>query len=125
MMDAHEAINGLDSYAETLLGLRALADLYEQKSEEHQSLLAQIKEKQTEGRWIAHEIMKNLHKAGTKSDRSGDLTGISAAMKRYVEADKQANEAYKKAEDAAKPNDVVEALNRFRKKIGWETELPV
>jgi len=125
MMDVLEAIKGLDGYAETLLSLRALLDLYEEKSDEHQSLLADIKVKQNEGRSIARAIMKEIHKAGTKSDKSGDLTGISAAMKRYVEADNQANEASKKADEAAKPNEVAEALKRFRAKTGWERELSV
>ena len=118
MMDAHEAIKGLDGYAETLLSLSALLDLYEEKSDEHQSLLADIKVKQTEGRSLARMIMKEIHEVGTKSDRSGELTGISAAMKRYVEADNQANEASKKAEEATKPNKIVEALRRFQEKAG-------
>ena len=122
MMDAHEAIKGLDGYAETLLSLSALLDLYEEKSDEHQSLLADIKKKQTEGRWIAHEIMKDIHNVGTKSDQSGDLTGISAAVKRYVDADNQANEALPKAEEATKPNAVAEAIRRFREKAGLASE---
>ena len=117
-MDTHEAIKGLNSYAETLLSLLALLDLYDETSDEHQSLLSQIKERQTDGRWIAHEIMKDINKVGAKSGRSGDMTGISAAMKRYVEADKQANEAFKKTEGATKPNEVAEALNRFMLKAG-------
>jgi len=122
MMDAHEAIKGLDGYAETLLSLRALLDLYEEKSDEHQSLLDQIKEKQTEGRSIARMIMNDIHKVGTKSDRSGDLAGISTAMKRYVDADNQANEVVTKAEEATKPNAVVEALRLFREKAGLTSD---
>ena len=122
MMDAHEAIKGLDGYAETLLSLLALLDLYEENSEEHQSLLAQMKQKQTDGRWIAHEIMKDIHNVGTKSDQSGDLTGISAAMKRYVDADNQANEVVAKPEEATKPNAVTEALRRFKEKAGLTSE---
>ena len=118
MMDAHEAIKGLDGYAETLLSLRALLDLYEEKSDEHQSLLADIKVKQNEGRSIAREITKDIHKAGAKSDKSGDLTGISSAIKRYVAADHQANEVVMKADEAAKPNKVAEAIRRFKKEAG-------
>jgi hypothetical protein len=116
MMDAHEAIKGLDGYAETLLGLSTLlnAGFCEEKSDQHEALLAQIKQNQTDGRWIANEIMKDLHGVGAKADRSGDLTGISAAMQRYVAADNQATEALKKADKAATPNPTSEAIRRFR-----------
>jgi UDP-N-acetylmuramyl pentapeptide synthase len=122
MIDAHEAIKGLDGYAEALLGLNTLLNLFEEKSDEHQSLLVQIKEKQTDGRWIALEIMKDIHNVGTKSDRSGNLTGISAAIQRYVAADDQANEVLMKAEKATRPNEVVEALRRFRVSAGLVSE---
>lgn len=122
MMNAHEAIKGLDGYAEVLLSLTALLNLYEKKSDEHQSLLVQIKEKQTDGRWLAREILKEIHNVGTKSDRSGDLTGISAAVKRYVAADDQANEVVTKAEEPAKPNEVAEAIRKFRLKAGLASE---
>jgi hypothetical protein len=122
MMDAHEAIKGLDGYAETLLGLDTLLKLYEEKSDEHQALLLQIKETRTDGRWIAREIMKDIRNVGTKADRSGDLTGISAAMQRYIAADDQANQALIKAENATKPNEVAEALREFRLSAGLATE---
>ena len=122
MIDAHEAIKGLDGYAEALLGLNILLNLFEEKSDEHQSLLVQIKEKQTDGRWIALEIMKDIHNVGTKSDRSGNLTGISAAIQRYVAADDQANEVLMKAEKATRPNEVAEALRRFRVSAGLVSE---
>ena len=55
-------------------------------------------------------------------NQTGDLTGISAAMKRYVDADNQANEASKKAEEATKPNAVSEALRRFKEKAGLTSD---
>jgi hypothetical protein len=116
MMNAYEAIKGLDGYAEALLSLNTLLSLYEEKSDEHQSLLLQIKQKQTDGRWVASAIMKDIHEADTKSDRSGGFAGISAAMKRYVAADEQVSEALLKAQNAAKPNKVSEAIERFRLK---------
>ena len=124
MMDAREAIKGLDGYAEALASLIAVlgANWCEEKSDQHETLLAQIKQKQIDGRWIANEIMKEIHTVGTKADGSGDLTGISAAVQRYVAADKQADEALKAAEKAARPNEVAEAINRFRIKAGLSSE---
>jgi hypothetical protein len=50
---------------------------------EHAALLDQIKEKQGDGRWVPLEITKDIHKAGITVDpRSGDLTGIGAAIQR-------------------------------------------
>ena len=130
-MDSLEAIKGLDGYTEILVSLSALlgAKIFDEKSSEHEGLLAQIKEKQTEGRWIALEIMKDIHHVGTKADRSGDLTGISAAIQRYLVADKQATEALKENDEALKkkdkitaPNGVSEALRNFRKKAGLFSE---
>jgi hypothetical protein len=115
-MNAHEAIKGLDGYAEAFASLIVLLDLYEEKSDEHQKLLAQLKQKQADGRWIAREIMKDIHNVGTESNRPGDLTGISGAMKRYVAADGHANEVLLKAENAAKPNKITEAIEKFRLK---------
>src|SRR5216684_3856200 len=116
MMDAHEAIKGLDGYAEALVSLSTLlgASLFEEKSDQHEALLLQIKQKLTDGRWIAQEIMKDIHNVGTKADGSGDLTGISAAIQRYVAADNQANEALKKTAKTAGPNSTAEAIRRFR-----------
>jgi hypothetical protein len=98
MMDAFEAIKGLDGYAEILLSLSALlnAKMFDEKGDEHGVLLAQIKQKQTDGRWIVFEILKDLQNVGAKADRSGDLTGINAAIERYVAADNKANEALMK-----------------------------
>jgi hypothetical protein len=66
--------------------------------------------------------MKEIHYVGTKADRSGDLTGISAAIQRYLVADKQATEALKENDEALKekdkataPNSVSEALHNFGK----------
>jgi hypothetical protein len=127
MMDSLEAIKGLDGYTEILVSLSALlgAKIFDEKGSEHEGLLAQIKEKQTEGRWIALEIMKDIHHVGTKADRSGDVTGISTAIQRYLVADKQAtealkenNEALKKKDKVTAPNSVSEALHNFRKKAG-------
>src|SRR6202022_3295249 len=97
MMDSLEAIKGLDGYTEILVSLSALlgAKIFDEKSNEHEGLLAQIKEKKKEGRWTAREIMKDKPPVGTKADRSGNLTGISAAIQRYLVADKQATEALK------------------------------
>lgn len=122
MMDAHEAIKGLDGYAETLLSLSTLLNLFEEKSDDHQALLLQIKEKQAEGRSIAHATMKKIHNLGTKADRSGDLTGINAAMQRYVAADDQAKQVLMRAKKSTEPNEVVEALRRFRLEQGWVSE---
>jgi len=120
MMDAHEAIKGLDGYAEALVSLSTLlgASLFEEKSDQHEALLLQIKQKLTDGRWIAQEIMKDIHNVGTKADGSGDLTGISAAIQRYVAADNQANEALKKTAKTAGPNSTAEAIRRFRESSG-------
>jgi hypothetical protein len=131
MMDSLEAIKGLDGYTEILVSLSALlgAKIFDEKSSEHEGLLAQIKEKQTEGRLIALEIMKDIHHVGTKADRSGDVTGISTAIQRYLVADKQASEALKEKDEALKekakataPNNVAEALRNFRKKAGLFSE---
>jgi hypothetical protein len=124
MMDALEAIKGLDGYTETLVSLSALlgAKMFDEKSVEHEGLLVQIKEKQRDGRWIALEIMKDIHHVGTKADRSGDVTGISAAIQRYLAADNQASEVLEKKDKATAPNDVAEAIRRFRKSAGLFSE---
>jgi hypothetical protein len=124
MMDALEAIKGLDGYTETLVSLSALlsAKMFDEKSVEHQGLLIQIKEKQRDGRWIALEITKDIHHVGTKADRSGDVTGISAAIQRYLAADNQASEVLEKKDKATAPNDVAEALRKFRKSAGLLSE---
>ena len=130
-MDSLEAIKGLDGYTEILVSLSALlgAKIFDEKSSEHEGLLAQIKEKQTEGRWIALEIMKDIPHVGTKADRSGEVTGISTAIQRYLVADKEATEALKEKDQALKekakataPNNVAEALRNFRKKAGLFSE---
>jgi hypothetical protein len=120
MMDALEAIKGLDGYSETLLSLNALlgAKMFDEKSDEHGTLLAQIKQKQTDGRWIVFEILKDIHHVGTKADRSGDLTGIGAAIERYVAADSKVNEGLKKTDKAAPPGEIAEAVNKFWKSAG-------
>src|SRR3984893_5915239 len=127
MMDSLEAIKGLDGYTEILVSLSALlgAKIFDEKSSEHEGLLAQIKEKQTEGRWIALEIMKDIHHVGTKADRSGDVTSISTAIQRYLVADKEATESVEAKDQALKekvkataPNNVAEALRNFRTKNG-------
>jgi hypothetical protein len=120
MMDALEAIKGLDGYAEILLSLSALlgAKMFDEKSIEYESLLVQIKEKQKDGRLIVRKIMNDIHCVGTKADRSGDLTGIGAAIERYVAADNKANEALKKTDKATAPNEVAEAVRRFRESAG-------
>ena len=122
MMDAVEAIKGLEGYAETLVGLSALLDakMFEEKSNEHEGLLALIKEKQKDGRWIALEIMKHIQRVGTKADRSGELTGTSAAIQRFVVADKQASESLKKGDKANAPTEVRDAVDRFRKSAGLD-----
>jgi hypothetical protein len=124
MMDVHEAIKGLDGYAETVTSLSALlgANWFEKKSGQHEALLVQIKEKQADARSMVLMIMKEIHDVGTKADRSGDLTGIGAAIQRYLVADDQANEALKKAENVKKPNEVAEAVRRFRLSAGLITE---
>jgi hypothetical protein len=97
-------------------------------SSEHEGLLAQIKQKQIDGRWVALEIMKDIHHVGTKADRSGDLTGIGAAIQRYLVAEKQASDALKEKDEALKedkataPNAVSEALRRFKKNAGMILE---
>jgi hypothetical protein len=120
MMDSLEAIKGLDGYTETLVSLSALlgAKMFEEKSHEHEGMLAQIKQNQIDGRWIAREIMKDIHHVGTKADRSGDLTGISAAIQRYLAADNQASEALKKADKANAPTSTADAVRAFRKSAG-------
>jgi hypothetical protein len=121
MMDVHEAIKGLDGYAEALASLSTLlgAMLFEEKSDERETLLAQIKEKQNEGKSIALMIMKDIHTVGTKADGSGDLTGISAAMQRYVAADHQASEALMIEKTKANPpTPIRDAVDRFTKSAG-------
>jgi hypothetical protein len=120
MMDALEAIKGLDGYAETLAGLSALlgAKMFDDKSAEQEGLRAQIQEKQKDGRWIVLEIMKDIHTVGTKPDRTGDLTGLKAAIERYVAADNRASEALGKKNETPAPNSVSEAIRRFREKEG-------
>jgi hypothetical protein len=120
MMDLLEAIKGLDGYTETLASLSALlgAKMFDEKSNEHEGLVAQIKEKQKDGRWIALEIMKDIHHVGTKADRSGDLIGISAAIERYVVADNRASEALKKEDKASAPTPIADAVRRFRESAG-------
>jgi len=124
MMDSLEAIKGLDGYTETLVSLSALlgAKIFEEKSNEHEGLLVQIKEKQRDGRWIALEVMKDIHHVGTKPDRSGDVAGISAAIQRYLVADNQASEALKKEDKATAPTSVADALRQFRLKAGLASE---
>jgi hypothetical protein len=124
MMDAREAIKGLDGYAEVLVSLSTMlgANLFEEKSDQREALLVHIKQKQTDGRWLANEIMKDIHLVGVKADSSGDLTGISAAVQRYVAADHQASEVVRTAEKATKPNEVAEAIRQFRKEAGLDSE---
>jgi hypothetical protein len=126
MMDSREAIKGLDGYSEILVSLSVLlgSKMFEEKSDEqirtfYDRLLVQIKEAQRDAKWIALEIMKDIHHVGTKQDQSGDLIGIGAAIQRYVIADNQASEALKKkGGDAPPPNSVAEAIATFRKKHG-------
>ena len=122
MMDVHEAIKGLDNYAEALLSLNTLlgANLFEEKSDQHQALLIQIKEKQADARAIVLQIMNQIHNVGTKADRSGDLAGISAAMQRYVVADNNASEVLNKADKATAPRPIADAVSRFRRSAGLE-----
>jgi hypothetical protein len=96
--------------------------MFDEKSDEHGVLLAQIKQKQTDGRWIVFEILKDLQNVGAKADRSGNLTGLNAAIERYLAADNKANEALKKTDKATAPNEVSEALRRFRKSAGLISE---
>jgi hypothetical protein len=121
MMDVREAIKGLDGYAEVLVSLSTMlgANLFEEKSDQREALLVQLKQMQTDGRSIVLMMTKEIHTVGTKTDGSGDLTGISAAIQRYVAADQQASEAAKKMEIAKKPNEMVEAIRRFQEEIGW------
>jgi hypothetical protein len=122
MMDSLEAIKGLDGYTEVLVGLSTLlsAKMFDEKSHEHEGLLAQIKQKKIDGRGIAFAIMKEIHDVGTKADRSGDLTGISAAIQRYLVADKQASEALKKADKATAPTPIADAVRKFRESAGLD-----
>jgi hypothetical protein len=69
----------------------------------------------------AREIMKDIHHVRTEADRSGDLTGISAAIRRYVVADNQASEAVKKMDEANAPNELAESIRQFRIWHGLET----
>jgi hypothetical protein len=121
MMDVLEAIKGLDGYAEALVSLSTLlgSKVFEEKSEEYESLLAQIREKQRDGKWLAGEIMKDIHHVGTKADRSGDMTGLSAAIQRHVAADNQASEALKKKDQATTLSPSAEAIRKFRESQGF------
>ena len=117
MMNVLEAIKALDGYAEVLVSLSTLlgSKVFEEKSEEYDGLLAQIREKQRDGGWIAREIMKDIdHHVGTKADRSGDMTGLSSAIQRYVAADNQANEALKEKDRATTLSPSAEAIRKFR-----------
>lgn len=120
MMDAIEAIRGLDGYTETLGSLGALlrAEMFDENNPEHDDLLAQIKQQRVDGRSIALAIMKEIHNVGTKSDQSGDVTGISAAIQRFLAADEQAGKALGKKDETA-PNSLSEAIRRFRENHNW------
>ena len=120
MMDAHEAIRSLDGYCETLGSLGALlgAKIFKEKSPEQEGLLSRLKQQQIDGREIALMIVKEIHTVGTKSDRSGDLAGVNAAVTRYLEADRQADEAIKKVRKVDAPSPSAEAIRRFREKRG-------
>jgi hypothetical protein len=124
MMDTLEAIKGLDGYTETLVSLSTLlgAKMFEEKSDEHERLLVQIRENQKDGKWIVLEIMKDIQHIGTKADGPADVIGISAAIQRYVDADKQANEALKKADKANAPTPIADAVRQFRIKAGLASE---
>src|SRR5271166_1847037 len=106
MIDAQEAIKGLNGFTESLVSLIALlgAKMFEEESSEQKELLAQVTQKQTDGRWFARSIMKELQIVGTGSDQSGDLTGLSAAIQRYLVADSQALEAIRTENKVAAPN---------------------
>jgi hypothetical protein len=122
MMDPRETIKGLDGYAEVLVSLSTMlgANLFEEESDQREALLVQIEQMQTDGRSIMLRVAKEIHAVGTMTDGSGDLADISAAaaIQRYVAADQQASEAAKKMENAKKPNEVAEALRRFREQAG-------
>jgi hypothetical protein len=122
MMDTREAITSLNGYSETLVGLSVLlgSKLFEEKDDEQirmsrDRLLAQIKETRTNGKWMALEVMKEIHQVGTKADDSGCLIGITAAMERYVAADSQASDALGKLEKKA-PSSTASAIQQFREK---------
>jgi hypothetical protein len=119
-MNSLEAIKSIDGYSEALVSLSALlgAKMFEEKSNEHERLLAQIRETQNDGRWIVLETMKAINDVGIKSDPSGDVSGISAAVARYVAGDNQASEALKKKEGPTVRNEVAEALRKFRESTG-------
>jgi hypothetical protein len=127
MMNSHEAIKGLDGYSETLISLSVLlgSQMFEDKTDEqargyYDRLLILLREAQRDGKSIALKIIEDSHRVGTKPpDKSDDLTGISAAMQRYVLADKQASEALNKKEGGTAPNSVSEAIRRFREKTGF------
>ena len=126
MMNSHEAIKGLDGYSETLISLSVLlgSKMFEDKGDDqvrtyYDRLLVQIKEAQRDGKWLALEIMKEIHLVGPKPDQSSDLVGVSAAIQRYVLADNQASEAQNKKEGGTAPNSVSEAIRRFREKTGF------
>ncbi len=121
MMNSSEAIKGLDGYSETLISLSVMlgAKMFEDKSSEHvhncyEAMVVQLKEKQDRAKLLAFEIMKETHNVGS----AGDLTGISAAVQRYVLADKQASEALIKLKEKDAPNEVSLAIDRFMKKAG-------
>ena len=66
--------------------------------------------------------MKDLHHVGTKADRSGDMTGLSAAIQRFVAADGQASEVLKTKDAANTPNPVAEAIRQFEINAGLASE---
>ena len=125
VMDSREAVKSLDAYSDILVSLSVLlgAKMFEDKSDQgarkdYEGLLVEIREKQKEAMSLAIEIVKAINHAGTKTDKSGDVIGIGAAVQRYVLADNQASEALKKEGKATSPNTVAEAVSRFKKSAG-------
>lgn len=122
-MNTSEAIKGLDGFSEILASMSILVqskilqeDADQQKYEHSQRLMAQLKQKLTDGRWFAQEILKEIHEVGVSS---GDMAGISAAIQRYVTADRQASEALGKTNNAeAAPTALQLAIRAYREKQG-------
>lgn len=120
-MDASEATKGLDLYSEILVSSSILIksdilaqDADEQKYAYNENLIDRLKQDLKDGRWFVQEILKEIHKVGIAPSN----IGLSAAIQRFVAADRQASDALGEETKEGKPNAVSEGLKRFRERAG-------
>jgi hypothetical protein len=115
MMDAHEAIRCLDNYSDNLISLSLLvgASTLQSKSDQDlcdtsKSLRVMLVEKQREAMELASKIVTAKERRRVfRGDYLSDTIGVSAALERYVRADRQASDALK-----PRPESFAEAMAR-------------